>query len=185
MSIWPCVWTVHVPSKPSSVPSQLAAIDNIDHNPSSTTATDALHGTLFQHPINQGDGCEHREHHILAQKSTIKKLSELHQTTKQRNLTTGVNKRFPSSSSGTLLLAPSLDVYQVTLDGKFLPVCGPALHNLHHGSSSWTIPIMWDGCQSTYETWSIWARPTHRLLVSSTKATSQFARQDGYFHPWP
>ncbi len=31
-----------------------AAIDNIDHNPSSTTATDAFHGTsisIFQYPI--------------------------------------------------------------------------------------------------------------------------------------
>ena len=57
-----------------------AAIDNIDHNPSSTTATDALHGTgisLFQHPRNYGDGCERREHHVLALKSAAKKLSEL------------------------------------------------------------------------------------------------------------
>ena len=56
-----------------------AAIDNIDHNPSSTTATDALHGTgisLFQHPRNYGDGCERREHHVLVLKSATKKLSE-------------------------------------------------------------------------------------------------------------
>ena len=41
-----------------------------DHTPSSTTATDALHGTgisLFQHPtIQVHDECEHREHRILA-----------------------------------------------------------------------------------------------------------------------
>ena len=40
-----------------------AVIDNIDHNPSSTTATDALHGigiSLFQHPRNYGDGYERR-----------------------------------------------------------------------------------------------------------------------------
>ncbi len=38
-----------------------AAMDNIDHNPSSTTATDALHGTgisLFQH-LNTYGGHEH------------------------------------------------------------------------------------------------------------------------------
>ena len=37
------------------------AIDNIDHNPSSTTATGALHGTgisLFQYPDYIGAGCE-------------------------------------------------------------------------------------------------------------------------------
>ena len=42
-----------------------AVIDNIDHNPSSTTATDALHGkgiSLSQHPRNYGDVCERREH---------------------------------------------------------------------------------------------------------------------------
>lgn len=38
-----------------------AAIDNIDHNPSSTTAQGSLHGTaisVFQHPENEGDGIE-------------------------------------------------------------------------------------------------------------------------------
>ena len=57
-----------------------AAIDNIDHNPSSTTTTDALHGTgisLFQHPRNYGDERECREHHDLALKSATKKLLEL------------------------------------------------------------------------------------------------------------
>ena len=61
-----------------------SAIDNIDHNTSSTTATCAtLHGTgisLFQHPKNHGEGCEHREHGILAQKSKTKTLSELPQS---------------------------------------------------------------------------------------------------------
>ena len=56
-----------------------AAIDNIDHNPSSTTATDAFHGTgisLFQHP-NSYDSHEHRDYPTLAQKSTSKKPSDL------------------------------------------------------------------------------------------------------------
>ena len=59
-----------------------AAIDNIDQNPTSTTATDALHGTgisLFQHPNSYG-GHEHREHPTLVQKSTSKKLSDLPQS---------------------------------------------------------------------------------------------------------
>ena len=53
-----------------------------DHNTTSTTATDALHGTrilLFQHPNSYG-GHEHREHPTLAQKSTSKKLSDLPQS---------------------------------------------------------------------------------------------------------
>ena len=57
-----------------------AAIDNIDHNPSSTTATDALHGTaisLFQHPNNKGDECDRREHCIFAQKCTAKSSHNL------------------------------------------------------------------------------------------------------------
>lgn len=42
-----------------------AAIDNIDHNPSSTTAKDSFHGTgisLFQHPTANFSGIErHRD----------------------------------------------------------------------------------------------------------------------------
>lgn len=59
-----------------------SAIDNIDHNPGSTTATDALHGTgmsLFQHPSDQNYGYDRREHHILEKKSTTKTLLELPQ----------------------------------------------------------------------------------------------------------
>ena len=57
-----------------------AAIDNIDHNPSSTTATESFHGTgisLFQHPSLQNPGQDRREHHILEQTSTKKMLLEL------------------------------------------------------------------------------------------------------------
>ena len=60
----------------------IAAFDNIDHNPTSTTAADALHGTrisLFQHPNSYG-WHEHREYPTLAQKSTSKKLSDLPQS---------------------------------------------------------------------------------------------------------
>ena len=60
-----------------------AAIDNIDRNPSSTSATDALHGTgisLFQQPRGYGGGRESREHHVLALKSATKNLSELPQS---------------------------------------------------------------------------------------------------------
>ena len=38
-----------------------SAVDNIDHNPSSTTATSSLHGTaisLFQHPTKENQGQE-------------------------------------------------------------------------------------------------------------------------------
>ena len=39
-----------------------AAVDNIDHNPSSTTAKESFHGTgisLFQHPTFEGEGVDH------------------------------------------------------------------------------------------------------------------------------
>lgn len=41
-----------------------AAVDNIDHNPSSTTARGSFHGTgisILQHPQNHGNGTSHRE----------------------------------------------------------------------------------------------------------------------------
>lgn len=57
-----------------------AAVDNIDHNPSSTTSTDSFHGTgisLFQHPSLQNNGTDRREHSVLEQPSTTTTLSEL------------------------------------------------------------------------------------------------------------
>ena len=44
---------------------------------------------------------------------------------------------------------------------------------------------MQDGCQFTYETWSIWVILIYRLLLNSTMVTSQFIRQEGFSHPWP
>lgn len=58
----------------------MGAIDNIDHNPSSTTATGSFHGTgisLFQHPSQDNHGHNRREHRILEQPYTAKKLLEL------------------------------------------------------------------------------------------------------------
>ncbi|KAG0720104.1 hypothetical protein GWK47_049141 [Chionoecetes opilio] len=57
-----------------------AVVDNIDHNPSSTTSTDSFHGTgisLFQHPSLQNNGTDRREHSVLEQPSTTTTLSEL------------------------------------------------------------------------------------------------------------
>ena len=48
-----------------------AAMDNIDHNPSST-ATESYHGTgisLFQHPSLHNQGHDRREHRIFEQSS--------------------------------------------------------------------------------------------------------------------
>jgi len=59
------------------------AIDNIDHNPTSTTATGSFHGTgisLFQRPSQDNHGHSHREHRILEQSSASKKLLELPQS---------------------------------------------------------------------------------------------------------
>ena len=60
-----------------------AAVDNIDHNTSSTTATGSFHGTgisLFQHPKEHNDGVDRREHRILARERTSKKVIELPQS---------------------------------------------------------------------------------------------------------
>ena len=59
-----------------------AAINNIDHNPTSTSATDSFHGTgisRFQHPYHHNQCLDRREHRILEQSSTKKTLLELPQ----------------------------------------------------------------------------------------------------------
>ncbi|KAK3104423.1 hypothetical protein FSP39_001776 [Pinctada imbricata] len=58
-----------------------AAVDNIDHNPSSTTAQGSLHGTaisLFQHTTAENDGKE-REKTFLMDKDQFKKPKLLRQ----------------------------------------------------------------------------------------------------------
>lgn len=60
-----------------------AAVDNIDHNTSSTTATGSFHGTgisLFQHPNKHSGGVDRREYHILARERTSKKIIGLPQS---------------------------------------------------------------------------------------------------------
>ncbi len=60
-----------------------AAVDNIDHNTSSTTATSSFHGTgisIFQHPSEHNSGVDRRQHHILASDKTSKKIIELPQS---------------------------------------------------------------------------------------------------------
>ena len=50
-----------------------SALDNIDHNPSSTTATGSLHGTgisLFQHPTPDNPGQEREFTPTIAFEST-------------------------------------------------------------------------------------------------------------------
>ena len=57
-----------------------AALDNIDHNPSSMTATDSFHGTgisLFQYPTPHNHGADCREHRILEEAIQTKKLAQL------------------------------------------------------------------------------------------------------------
>ena len=56
-----------------------AAADNIDHNPSSTSAQGSFHGTgitLFQHPSNESSGTQ-REYQFTAAASMKKSLSKL------------------------------------------------------------------------------------------------------------
>ena len=57
-----------------------SAIDNIDHNPSSTTATDSFHGTrilFFQYPTAQIPGTYRREHRLLEEIAPSKRLAQL------------------------------------------------------------------------------------------------------------
>lgn len=61
-----------------------AAVDNIDHNPSSTTASGSFHGTgisLFQHPNEHSNGQDRREHRVLMNSiPSTKKVPELPQS---------------------------------------------------------------------------------------------------------
>ena len=64
-----------------------AAVDNLDHNPSSTTSQDAFHGTgisLFQNRVAASDGimCHNTELHVHAgiQKKEIPPLPESYTT---------------------------------------------------------------------------------------------------------
>ena len=55
------------------------AMDNIDHNPSSTTAKSSFHGTsisIIQHPINNNFG-EHHEMLHIAERQNTKKVPPL------------------------------------------------------------------------------------------------------------
>ena len=57
------------------------AIDNLDHNTSSITATESFHGTgisLFQHPSLHNQGHDRREHRILEQSSRLLELPEFY-----------------------------------------------------------------------------------------------------------
>ena len=57
-----------------------AAVDNIDHNPSSNTAADAFHGTgisLFQHPENPTDEYDGDEQPVAEGSSQLKTKFEL------------------------------------------------------------------------------------------------------------
>ena len=50
-----------MPSQPENKRSTIAAVDNIEHNTSSTTAISSFHCTsisLIQHPTEEGEGVE-------------------------------------------------------------------------------------------------------------------------------
>ena len=61
------------------------SIDNVDHNPSSTTAQDSFHGTgisIFQHPQNEASGEEHSSISSLRSSPSLSRcnLSQLPQS---------------------------------------------------------------------------------------------------------
>ena len=59
-----------------------AAVDNIDHNPSSTTATDSFHGTgipMFQHPTAENEG-QSRDVVVIETSSTSKVINTLQES---------------------------------------------------------------------------------------------------------
>jgi len=58
-----------------------AAVDNIDHNPTSSTSKDAFHGTaisLFQHPDYDGQGTEMSSIILSASSKYIKPLPDFY-----------------------------------------------------------------------------------------------------------
>ena len=57
-----------------------AAVDNIDHNPSSTTSKSSFHGTgisIFQHPADENDGVERDVMIFKTDKPTTNQILEL------------------------------------------------------------------------------------------------------------
>ena len=56
-----------------------AAVDNIDHNSSSTTAKSNFHGTgisLFQHPTHENPGVDRKIEHLDTESKTISPLPD-------------------------------------------------------------------------------------------------------------
>ena len=93
-----------------------AAVDNIDHNPTATTAQTSFHGTsvsIFQHPSTENAGDEH-EPLKLESEMKVKKVPELPEAyTNIRPAYITIN---PKSSSSSKPILTSTQVDPVTLE---------------------------------------------------------------------
>lgn len=88
-----------------------SAVDNIDHNPSSTTAKSSFHGTgisIFQHPSEDNSG-EERETVIIGKKPSSKRIPTL--PDKYSNVKPAFLKKKPSppNTPGILMKIPDDD----------------------------------------------------------------------------
>ena len=71
-----------MPIETQNKPLYTAAVDNIDHNPSSITATDSFRGTgisMFQHPTAENEG-QSRDVVVIETSSTSKAINTLQES---------------------------------------------------------------------------------------------------------
>ena len=99
-----------------------AAMDNIDHNPTATTATSSFHGTsisIFQHPTTDSEG-EKREPLQLGDKKTKTALELPNSYTNIRPAFFRKKNPFPPRAEG--LIVPGIDLLkpQLTLEYEWL-----------------------------------------------------------------
>ena len=120
-----------------------AAIDNIDHNPSATTAKSSFHGTgisLFQHPTGDNSG-EPREMLHIAERPSAKKVPPLPESyTNVRPAYFTATTPLPPKSQNLLPLKP--DSLYRSLDMEFQWLNHVSITETAEGG----IPITW----STY-----------------------------------
>ena len=97
-------------------------MDNIDHNPSSSTSTTSFHGTsisLFQHPTHDNEG-EEREK-LKLKGNTGKRIPELPDSYVNVKPAHFINKN-PSPPQVKDIVLPDLDIFraQISLEYEWL-----------------------------------------------------------------
>ena len=98
-----------------------AAVDNIDHNPSSTTAKSSFHGTgisIFQHPSDDNDGFE-RGDLILGNRPSSRQVSSLPDTYANIRPAYLKTKPTPPNTPTTILKLPDHEYLEESLQCEY------------------------------------------------------------------